>query len=128
MAYAYSPRHKRASSASKFDKKLDEELWCARTEPGKLLHDNVIAVRVVSYNKGVPKIQIDRETGRQERLKLGRMTAQEMAFAIPLLEKAVEQIKEVFGEVELSSKPMWDGRMEQEIVASLKPKDKEVGK
>lgn len=93
---------------SSFDRSLDEELWAGRTVEGELPRDNIIVVKVMSYNKGVPKIQLDRETGRHERLKLGRMTAQEMALALPLLQEAVKRIKEEFGEQELSNTPIWD--------------------
>jgi hypothetical protein len=93
---------------SKFDESLDEELWAERTEPGILPRDNILVVQILSYNKGVPKIQFGREMPTGERLKLGRMTALEMKVILPLIGKAVQKIEEEFGQIEVKSKPIWN--------------------
>ena len=71
-----------------FDKNLDKELF---SEPLEFERSR-ITVAVFSYNNGTPKLQISRENktaaGEYTFAKLGRMTKEEVAAVMPLMEKA----------------------------------------
>ena len=72
-----------------YDASLDEKLFSKawETEVDKL------TVSVFSYNKGVKKLQISRESkdsqGELKFSKLGRMTKEEVEGILPLIQEAV---------------------------------------
>ncbi|MBU0457626.1 MAG: hypothetical protein ABH824_04605 [Nanoarchaeota archaeon] len=71
-----------------FDKSLDKELFSEKVE----FERSVITIAVMSYNEGVPKLQLSRENknaaGELGFAKLGRMTKEEVEAVLPLIEKA----------------------------------------
>ncbi len=76
-----------------FDKSLDKEIFGedAKFETTK------IRVSIMSYNEGMPKLQISRENlnpddGEWRWSKLGRMTKDETTAVLPLIEKAIKQM------------------------------------
>lgn len=78
-----------------FDKSLDKELFKEEAE----FDSSRISVGVFSYNEGAPKMQISREnrnpnTGEYTFAKLGRMTKEEAEAVLPLMQKALEHMKQ----------------------------------
>jgi len=75
-----------------YDAKLDECLFAKSIENdlGKL------TVGVYAYNKGIKKLQIGRENSNPEGelrfAKLGRMTKDEVAAILPLIQEALTQM------------------------------------
>lgn len=76
-----------------FDKDLDKEVFGedAKFETTK------IRVSVMSYNDGIPKLQLSREnlnldSGDWRWSKLGRMTKDETKAVLPLIEKALKSM------------------------------------
>ncbi len=71
-----------------FDKSLDKELFLQTVEIGL----SQLTVGVYSYNGGVPKLQISRQSRNMEGElsfgKLGRMIKEEVDAIMPLVEKA----------------------------------------
>ncbi len=72
-----------------YDRSLDESLFSKTWEA----EDDRITVSVYSYNKGAKKLQITRENkntqGEFRFTKLGRMTKEETAGVLPLIQEAV---------------------------------------
>ena len=70
-----------------FDPALDQELYSEETQLGTFK----FKVAVMSYNDGMPKMQISRErilqTGDTSFAKLGRLTLEEIQVVFPLIEK-----------------------------------------
>ena len=76
-----------------FDKNLDKQLF---SEEAKF-ETTKIVVAVMSYNDGPAKLQIARENllpenGEWRWNKLGRMTKDETAAVLPIIEKALEKM------------------------------------
>ena len=71
-----------------YDANLDKTLWEEKVEVG----DYVFEVKVMQYNEGTKKINIQRFRGEMFN-KLGRLTAEEAEAIMPLVQKAVEEIK-----------------------------------
>jgi hypothetical protein len=75
-----------------FDKSLDKELFSEKVDSER----SVITVSVFSYNDGTPKLQLSRQNknaeGELSFAKLGRMTKEEVAAVLPLMEKAKESL------------------------------------
>lgn len=71
-----------------YDANLDKELWGERIDVG----DYAFEVKVMQYNEGTKKINIQRFRGEMFN-KLGRITAEEAEAIMPLVQKAVEEIK-----------------------------------
>ena len=75
-----------------YEKELDVSLFSGDfdTELGRL------TVSVFSYNKGVKKLQISRtsknEQGELKFSKLGRMTKEEVAGILPLMQEAMASL------------------------------------
>jgi len=71
-----------------FDKDLDKELWSKMVS----FERSVITVSVMSYNEGIAKLQIARQNknaeGELSFAKLGRMTKEEVAAVLPLVQEA----------------------------------------
>ncbi|MFH0874919.1 MAG: hypothetical protein V1859_03205 [archaeon] len=75
-----------------FDKNLDKELFSETVE----FERTKITVSVFSYNEGIPKLQLSRENMSGEEYtfaKLGRMTKEEAEKVIPLMQKALKEMK-----------------------------------
>jgi len=72
-----------------YDASLDEVLWQEKTEVGEFAFE----VKVMQYNKGTPKINVQRFRGEMF-TKLGRLTAEEMEALLPIMQKALEALKE----------------------------------
>ncbi len=76
-----------------YDSNLDEKLFskAIETELGR------ITVSVYSYNKGVKKMQLTRESRDPEGdfrfTKLGRLTKDEAVAIIPLMQEAVKSME-----------------------------------
>lgn len=73
-----------------FDKNLDKELFGESLE----FPTSRITVSVFSYNDGIAKLQISRETksastGEYSFAKLGRLAKDEAVAIMPLMEKAL---------------------------------------
>jgi len=84
-----------------FDKNLDKELFAERAE----LETTKLTVGVFSYNDGTPKMQISREnldnnSGQWRWSKLGRMTEDEVAAVLPIMQKALPKMKEYEEQIE----------------------------
>ena len=77
-----------------FDPSLDKEIW---SESVQIMENMSLKVSVMSYNEGVPKLQISRERtnkdGQPGWAKLGRMTLDEVNKVMPLMEKAKEHLQ-----------------------------------
>ena len=75
-----------------FDPNLDKEIWGEAVEFEK----TKITVAIKSYNEGTNKLQIGRENKRADGeysfAKLGRMTKEEAEAALPLIQKALENM------------------------------------
>ncbi|MBS3121850.1 hypothetical protein J4434_03130 [Candidatus Woesearchaeota archaeon] len=75
-----------------FDPNLDKSLFAEAKEMEK----SRITVSVLSYNNGTPKLQITRENknaaGEYQFAKLGRMTKEEIAVILPIIQKAVQKM------------------------------------
>lgn len=75
-----------------YDASLDESLFSKPWESEGMR----IVVSVFSYNKGVKKLQISRETqnaeGEYRFGKLGRMTKEEIEGILPLIQEAMEKL------------------------------------
>jgi len=71
-----------------YDADLDKTLWEEKVEVG----DYVFEVKVMQYNEGTKKINIQRFRGEMFN-KLGRVTAEEAEAIMPLLQKAIEEAK-----------------------------------
>jgi hypothetical protein len=75
-----------------YDASLDKELFCKAVE----VDDGVLSVKIMSYNEGTPKLQISRERrGKEGDLKfakLGRLTKEEVANVLPLIQEAQSQM------------------------------------
>ena len=73
-----------------FDPSLDKSLFSESVDFDR----SVITVSVMSYNEGIPKVQISRQNKRADGelsfAKLGRMTKDETEAVLPLLKKALE--------------------------------------
>ncbi|MCQ9207664.1 MAG: hypothetical protein NG740_07280 [Omnitrophica bacterium] len=75
-----------------YDSSLDERLFSKseESEAGRL------TVSVFSYNKGVKKLQISRETRDAEGgfrfAKLGRVTKEEVEIILPFIQEAVKSM------------------------------------
>ncbi|MBU2561564.1 MAG: hypothetical protein KKD17_04650 [Nanoarchaeota archaeon] len=76
-----------------FDSNLDKEIWA---EKAQVAENMSLKVSVMSYNDGLPKLQISRERtnkdGQPGFAKLGRMTLDEVKAVMPLMEKAKEHL------------------------------------
>lgn len=77
-----------------FDKSLDKQLFSETVS----FETTRITVSVFSYNDGQPKLQISREnrdqnTGDWVFSKLGRLFKDEAEAALPLMQKALKQMK-----------------------------------
>lgn len=76
-----------------FDPNLDKEIWA---EEARVADNMTIKVSVMSYNDGMPKLQISRQRlnkdGQPSFAKLGRMTLDEINAVMPLMEKAKEHL------------------------------------
>lgn len=76
-----------------FDKNLDRNLWSETVE----FETSKLTVGVFSYNDGEKKLQVSRENRNQNGewsfAKLGRMLTEEVEAVIPLMQKAVEELK-----------------------------------
>ena len=72
-----------------YDSSLDERLFSKSCETGT----ERLTVSVHSYNKGIKKLQISRENKNDQDefkfAKLGRMTKEETAPLLPLLQEAL---------------------------------------
>ena len=70
-----------------FDPALDKELYSEE----KMIGNNKLTVKIMSYNDGEAKLQIGRERvnkdGEPTFAKLGRLTLEEITEIMPLLEK-----------------------------------------
>jgi len=75
-----------------FDPNADKCLWKESID----FERTKITVSVMSYNEGVPKLQISREMknaeGQLKFAKLGRMLKEEVEAVLPLMEKAKEHL------------------------------------
>ena len=75
-----------------YDQSLDEKVFSKSWESDGLR----LTVSVFSYNKGVKKVQISRETqdaeGEYRFGKLGRMTKEELEGVLPLLTESVSHM------------------------------------
>jgi len=71
-----------------YDANLDKTLWEEKVEVG----DYVFEVKVMQYNEGTKKINIQRFRGEMFN-KLGRVTPEEAEAIMPLLQKAIEEAK-----------------------------------
>ena len=75
-----------------FDKSLDKNMFSETKE----FETTRITVGVFSYNGGEKKLQISRENRTQENewtfSKLGRMFKDEVEAAIPMMQKAMEEL------------------------------------
>jgi hypothetical protein len=71
-----------------YEANLDKELWGEKVDVG----DYTLEVKVMQYNNGAKKINIQRFRGERFN-KLGRLTAEEAEAVIPLVQKAIEEIK-----------------------------------
>lgn len=75
-----------------YDPSLDKQLFTKAYESEGMK----ISVSVYSYNNGVKKVQIQRETvgpeGEPRFAKLGRLTKEELEAILPLLQEAVTQL------------------------------------
>lgn len=73
-----------------FDPNLDNELFGEDVTLG----NQRLKVAVMSYNEGIPKLQIVRERLKEDGTgtfaKLGRMTLDEVTAVLPLIQKAKE--------------------------------------
>ena len=73
-----------------FDPSLDKALFSESVE----FERSKITVSVMSYNEGIPKVQISREnkraSGEYSFAKLGRMNQEEIKAVLPLITKAAE--------------------------------------
>ena len=72
-----------------YDSSLDEKLFSKSWEDD----DSKISVSIYSYNKGLKKLQISRETkdaeGEPRFAKLGRLTKEEATAILPLIQEAI---------------------------------------
>ncbi len=75
-----------------YDSSLDETLFSKSWETEALR----LTVSVHSYNKGAKKLQINRENRNMEGefrfTKLGRMTKEETAAILPLIQEAIKSM------------------------------------
>lgn len=71
-----------------YDPNLDKTLWEEKLEVGEY----TFAIRVMQYNEGNKKISIQRYRGEMF-TKLGRLTAEEAEAILPVVEKAIAEIK-----------------------------------
>ena len=75
-----------------YDSSLDKQLFVKSWEGP----DSKISVSVYSYNNGVKKLQISRETRGPEDdwrfAKLGRMTKEEITAVLPFIQEASGQL------------------------------------
>jgi len=77
-----------------FDKNLDKKLFSETKE----FETTKITVGVYSYNDGEKKLQISRENRNQNTAewtfaKLGRMIREEAEAVMPMMEKALKEMK-----------------------------------
>jgi hypothetical protein len=74
-----------------YDASLDKQLFSKSYEDD----DSKLTVSIYSYNGGIKKLQISRETknaeGELRFAKLGRMTKEEFTAILPLLQEASSQ-------------------------------------
>ncbi len=77
-----------------YEKELDKTIWSKKTQIG----NSIIEVKVMSYNNGRPKVQIQRKTMDEDNnerwAKLGRLTKEETKAILPLLEEAIGEMEE----------------------------------
>ena len=83
------------STRSSYNKEADKELFGETVK----FETTQLKVGVYSYNDGDTKLQISREnldpmTGKFTWSKLGRMVKPEVEAVIPLMQKAIEHMKE----------------------------------
>jgi len=71
-----------------YDANLDKTLWEEKVEVGEYIFE----VKVMQYNEGTKKINIQRFRGEMFN-KLGRITAEEAEAIVPLVQKAIEEVK-----------------------------------
>lgn len=76
-----------------YDKSLDVEVFGEEAS----FETTKIKVSVMSYNEGIPKLQISRENlnpedGEWKWSKLGRMRKEEVEVITPLISKALEHM------------------------------------
>lgn len=74
-----------------FDSSMDKSLFSESVE----FEASRITVGVFSYNNGIPKLQISRETKNGEEFtfaKLGRMTKNEVEKVLPIMQKALKHL------------------------------------
>ena len=74
-----------------YDNSLDKSLFSEPIE----FDNSRITVSVFSYNNGIPKLQISRETKNGEEYtfaKLGRMTKEEAEKVIPAIHNALKHM------------------------------------
>ncbi len=76
-----------------YEKELDKEIFSESVDFDK----TKITVSVFSYNDGIPKVQLSRETadpasGEMKWVKLGRMTKEETEAILPLISRALEKM------------------------------------
>jgi hypothetical protein len=73
-----------------YDASLDKQLFSKSWEDD----DNKLTVSIYSYNGGIKKMQISRETknaeGELRFAKLGRLTKEEFEVILPLLQEAAK--------------------------------------
>lgn len=73
-----------------YDQNLDESLWQKKVEVGEYN----LEVKIMRYNKGTPKINLQRFRGERF-TKLGRLTMEEAEAVIPLMKHAIEEMKKL---------------------------------
>lgn len=75
-----------------YEKELDEQLFSKTWENDA----ERLTVSIYSYNKGTKKMQINRENinaqGEYRFAKLGRLTKEEAAAIVPLMQEALGQM------------------------------------
>jgi hypothetical protein len=75
-----------------YDPNLDKALFSESVES----ETAKVTVAVMSYNEGMPKLQISRQNRNQDGewkwAKLGRMVKEEVEAVIPIMQKAIEHL------------------------------------
>ena len=97
-----------------FDPNLDNELFGEDVTIG----NNRLKVAVMSYNDGESKLQIMRERlkddGTSTFAKLGRMTVEEVAAVMPMMQKALDYMQQNKPAEEAEEAPAEEKPTEQE--------------
>lgn len=77
-----------------YDSKLDQKLFSKNFDS----EQGTIVVGVFSYNGGIKKLQLTRESqdenGQTRFAKLGRLTRVEVEGILPLIQEALEKMKD----------------------------------